>query len=659
MSTPRLLSNRYELGDTLGYGGMSEVHHGHDVRLGREVAIKVLRADLARDPQFQERFRREAQNAAALNHPAIVAVYDTGETNTDVGPLPYIVMEYVEGRTLRDIVKTEGPLSQKRAMEVMADVCAALDFSHRHGIVHRDVKPANVMITKNGAVKVMDFGIARAMHDGQSAMTQTAAVIGTAQYLSPEQARGESVDARSDVYAAGCVLYELITGEPPFTGDSPVAVAYQHVREDPKPPSSVNPAVSAELDAVVLKALAKGPANRYQSAAEMRSDLVRTLSGQRPSAPMVMSEDERTQVMNADRRQPQRYEEYPEDPEEDPRAKRRRRIIFGVIAALLVAGVVLLIMWLLGSFRDTNKQAQIPAVVGSPVAVAKDTLQAAGFSSFAPNQPIVCGAPAEQNPGGLTCTEDQIGKVVAINPAAGQTVSTSTTITLSVGNSPAKATVPDLKGKSQDEAKQALDAVKLKLGTVTTQPVDNQADVGKVVSQSQTANSTISEGSTVDVVIGGSLSQKEVPNVVGQDYTSAKQKVESAGFVVKRKDQSSDQPKNQVIDQQPNGGNLPPGSTVTLTVSSGPAQIQMPDLTGMTEEQALQTLQGQGWSGTVQTTTTNNGNGKPGTVVKQNPTAGTTISTTQAITLTMMADNGSGGSPTSSSNGGIFPPGRP
>jgi len=229
MSTPRLPSNRYELGETLGYGGMSEVHHGHDVRLGREVAIKILRADLARDPQFQERFRREAQNAAALNHPAIVAVYDTGEANTEFGPLPYIVMEYVEGRTLRDIVKTEGPMSQKRAMEVMADVCAALDFSHRHGIVHRDVKPANVMITKNGAVKVMDFGIARAMHDGQSSMTQTAAVIGTAQYLSPEQARGESVDARSDVYAAG----SLPAGHPARRGSRPLAEALARTTHRP------------------------------------------------------------------------------------------------------------------------------------------------------------------------------------------------------------------------------------------------------------------------------------------------------------------------------------------------------------------------------------------------------------------------------------------
>ncbi|WP_409184017.1 Stk1 family PASTA domain-containing Ser/Thr kinase [Amycolatopsis sp. VS8301801F10] len=656
MTTPRLLSNRYELGDTLGYGGMSEVHHGHDVRLGREVAIKVLRADLARDPQFQERFRREAQNAAALNHPAIVAVYDTGEANTDVGPLPYIVMEYVEGRTLRDIVKTEGPLSQKRAMEVMADVCAALDFSHRHGIVHRDVKPANVMITKNGAVKVMDFGIARAMHDGQSAMTQTAAVIGTAQYLSPEQARGESVDARSDVYAAGCVLYELITGEPPFTGDSPVAVAYQHVREDPNPPSSVNPAVSPELDAVVLKALAKGPANRYQSAAEMRSDLVRTLSGQRPSAPMVMSDDERTQVMNADRRQPQAYDDYADEPEEDPRAKRRRRIIFGVIAALLVAGVVLLIFWLSGSFRDKNETAQIPPVVNQQVVQAKAALQQAGFSSFAPNKNVVCGTEAS-NPGGLTCSEDQIGKVIAIDPQVGATVSTTSTITLTVGVQPGNTTVPDLRGKSAEEAKSALEQAKLKLGNTTSQPVDNPSDVGKVVSQNPTANSSSPEGTPVDIVVGSGVNQKEVPNTVGKDYATAKQILENAGFQVKRTDQASDQPKDQVINQQPNGGNLPPNSTVRLTVSSGPQQIQMPDLTGMTEDQATQKLQSMGWSGSIQTQTTHSGSGQPNTVVKQNPQAGSQISPTQSITLTIKQDDGSGGSPTSSSGGGIFPPG--
>ncbi|MEV4595799.1 Stk1 family PASTA domain-containing Ser/Thr kinase [Amycolatopsis sp. NPDC049253] len=657
MSTPRLLSNRYELGETLGYGGMSEVHHGHDVRLGREVAIKVLRADLARDPQFQERFRREAQNAAALNHPAIVAVYDTGEANTDFGNLPYIVMEYVEGRTLRDIVKTEGPMSQKRAMEVMADVCAALDFSHRHGIVHRDVKPANVMITKNGAVKVMDFGIARAMHDGQSAMTQTAAVIGTAQYLSPEQARGEAVDARSDVYAAGCVLYELITGEPPFTGDSPVAVAYQHVREDPNPPSSVNPAVTPELDAVVLKALAKGPANRYQSAAEMRSDLVRTLSGQRPSAPMVMSEDERTQVMNQDRRQPQRYEEYAEEPDEDPRVKRRNRTILAIVAVLLVAGVVLLIFWLSGAFRAQTTTATIPNVVGHPTITAKSELQAAGFSSFGANVPVVCGAAdPSTNPNGQTCGDDQIDKVLAINPSAGQNVATSTQIVLTVGVRPGQGTVPDLTGKTQDQASQALQDAKMQLGNVTSKPVDSQDDVGKVISQDPTPNQTAPEGTKVNITIGGDLQLKQVPDTTGKTFADAKKQLTALGFTVNRTDVDSNEPKDTVVNQQPNGGSVAPGSAITLSVSKGPQSFSMPDLTGQTEDQATQSLQKLGWSGNITVQSVHFGAGQPGTVIRTNPDAGQTISPTQNVTLTILEQD-DGGTPTSSGSPGL--PGIP
>src|ERR1700722_8935269 len=254
MTTPQHLSDRYELGEILGFGGMSEVHLARDVRLHRDVAVKVLRADLARDPSFYLRFRREAQNAAALSHPSIVTVYDTGEAETPTGPLPYIIMEYVEGVTLRDIVHTDGPMTPRRAIEVIADACRALGFSHQAGIIHRDVKPANIMISNTNAVKVMDFGIARAIADSSS-VTQTAAVIGTAQYLSPEQARGEPVDPRSDVYSLGCVLYEILTGEPPFTGDTPVSVAYQHVREDPIPPSERHEGISPELDAVVLKAL--------------------------------------------------------------------------------------------------------------------------------------------------------------------------------------------------------------------------------------------------------------------------------------------------------------------------------------------------------------------------------------------------------------------
>ena len=283
MNPPRLISDRYELSDLLGLGGMSEVHLARDVRLRRDVAIKLLRVDVARDPSLTERFQREAQHAAALNHPAIAAVYDTGEVPTPNGPLPYIVMEYVDGQTLRDVVGTDGPMPQRRALDVIAEVCQALTFSHQRGIIHRDVKPANIMIGTAGAVKVVDFGIAKALADTGHGVTQTGAVLGTAHYLSPEQARGDRVDARTDVYSLGCVLYELTTGETPFDGDSAVAVAYQHVRRQPVAPSTRNGELSSELDAIVAKAMAKNPDNRYQTAAEMHTELVR-LSGEMGSS---------------------------------------------------------------------------------------------------------------------------------------------------------------------------------------------------------------------------------------------------------------------------------------------------------------------------------------------------------------------------------------
>src|ERR1700712_3949936 len=298
MTLPRLVGSRYEVGELIGYGGMAEVHRGRDVRLGRDIAIKILRSDLARDPSFLNRFRREAQAAAGLNYPAIGAFYDTGE---DPGPdgtaIPFIVMEFVEGRTLRDIVKSEGRLPPRRVLEIISEVCGALDFSHRNGIIHRDIKPANVMITRAGAVKVMDFGIARALADNGATVTSTAAVIGTAQYLSPEQARGESVDARSDVYSTGCLMYELLTGQPPFRGDSPVAVAYQHVRESAPPPSAIVPELPRALDSIVMKALAKNPMNRYQSSAAMRSDLQLALADRPVQAEAVLTDAEKTQYI--------------------------------------------------------------------------------------------------------------------------------------------------------------------------------------------------------------------------------------------------------------------------------------------------------------------------------------------------------------------------
>src|SRR3954464_7491500 len=292
---PHRVGGRYELGELLGRGGMAEVRKGTDVRLGRTVAVKRLRTDLASDATFQARFRREAQSAASLNHPAIVSVYDTGEEMSSDGTnvaQPYIVMEYVAGRTLRDIIREGRKILPERALEITSGVLAALDYSHRAGIIHRDIKPGNVMLTPAGDVKVMDFGIARAVSDASSTMTQTAAVVGTAQYLSPEQARGENVDSRSDVYSTGCLLYELLTGRPPFVGDSPVSVAYQHVREQAPPPSSLDEDLAPEIDAIVMKALTKDVEDRYQSAAAMRADIERFLAGKPVEAPVVPPPDD-------------------------------------------------------------------------------------------------------------------------------------------------------------------------------------------------------------------------------------------------------------------------------------------------------------------------------------------------------------------------------
>ena len=346
-ATGYLVGSRYEVDSLAERGSISEVHRGRDLRLGRDVAIKVLRADLARDPSFQARFRREAQNAASLNHPAIVAVYDTGETEgeSDTVPavvIPFVVMEYVDGDTLREVLKKEGPLPPRRAMEIVADICAALDFSHRHGIFHGDIKPAKVMLNRAGAVKVMDFGIAR----------------------------GEAVDARSDVYATGCVLYELLCGAPPFAGDSPVAVAYQHVREAPRPPSDTKPGLPQEIDAIVGKALNKNPLNRYQTAAEMRSDLVRALSGEGVQAAALLAPPSRSmpdldwEPDQPDRRSPPRTWGF---------------VGIGVLCVALLAGAIWLTLRVLSAPPPTALVA-VPDLSGMTLEQATKTLQDKGLT---------------------------------------------------------------------------------------------------------------------------------------------------------------------------------------------------------------------------------------------------------------------------------------
>jgi serine/threonine-protein kinase len=654
MTTPRLLSDRYELGDTLGYGGMSEVHRGLDKRLGRDVAVKVLRADLARDPQFQLRFRREAQNAAALNHPAIVAVYDTGEVQSDFGPLPYIVMEYVDGQTLREIVKTQGPMSQQRVIEVMADVCAALDFSHKHAIIHRDVKPANIMINRAGAVKVMDFGIARALGEGQN-VTQTAAVIGTAQYLSPEQARGEAVDARSDVYAAGCVLFELLTGEPPFTGDTPVAVAYQHVREDPRSPSELNPQVTPQLDAIVLKALSKNPANRYQSSAEMRADLVRVRSGQQPLAPVVMSEDERTAMLNPrttgqTRRingggatryappppPPAHYDNYG-DYDDDPDRRRGRRIAIGIAAAVVV-GLVALAGYLIFGNSGTPQQVAVPSLVGQQVEVARSQLQA---QNLRPDiQQVVSSV-------------EQRGQVMETDPPSGTNVPVNSVVVLKVGNGPDQAAVPALVGKTVAEAGPLLTERGLTLGAQTEQAVSDASQVGKIVSSTPASGENVAAGTAVAVVVGKQQTTVAVPDVVGRSADDAKEELEDAGFRVTVVDvPGADE--GRVAGTDPAAGTQAPAkSTVTMRVFSGDSNsVDMPDVEGQTLAQAQAILSAAGFSDiAVQREATDNAN-EVGRVLDQSPSPGRSTSADEQVRLLVGQQSGSGSTETSGNGGG-------
>jgi serine/threonine-protein kinase len=656
MTTPRLLSDRYELGDTLGYGGMSEVHRGLDKRLGRDVAVKVLRADLARDPQFQLRFRREAQNAAALNHPAIVAVYDTGEVQSEFGPLPYIVMEYVDGHTLREIVKTQGPMSQQRVIEVMADVCAALDFSHKHNIIHRDVKPANIMINRAGAVKVMDFGIARALGEGQN-VTQTAAVIGTAQYLSPEQARGEAVDARSDVYAAGCVLFELLTGEPPFTGDSPVAVAYQHVREDPRSPSEVNSAVTPALDAIVLKALSKNPANRYQSAAEMRADLVRVRSGQQPLAPMVMSEDERTALLNNPRATGQtrringaggntRYAPAPPPPssydgyggyDDEPDRRRGRRIAIGIAAAVVV-GLLALTGYLIFGGSRGPQQVAVPSLVGQQQEVARSQLQAANLRPDI--QPIAS-------------TVDQKGQVLETDPPGGTEVAVNSVVTLKIGNGPDQAAVPPLTGKTVAEAGPLLTERGLLLGAQTEQNTSDATQVGKILSSTPAAGENVAAGTSVAVVIGKQVATVAVPNVVGQDADDAAKELQDAGFTVRSTSVDGGNSGEVASTDPPGGTQAPAKSTVTIRVSTGDGgSTDMPDVRGRRIDQAQATLAGLGFSNIqVQLESTDRAS-ENGRVLDQSPSAGKSTSPDDQITLVVGQFSGGSSTATDGNDGG-------
>ena len=624
MTTPQHLSDRYELGDILGFGGMSEVHLARDVRLHRDVAVKVLRADLARDPSFYLRFRREAQNAAALNHPAIVAVYDTGEAETPNGPLPYIVMEYVDGVTLRDIVHSEGPMESQQAIEVIADACQALNFSHQHGIIHRDVKPANIMISKTGAVKVMDFGIARALADASS-VTQTAAVIGTAQYLSPEQARGEKVDARSDVYSLGCVLYEILTGEPPFIGDSPVAVAYQHVREDPIPPSERHPGISPELDAVVLKSLAKNPDNRYQTAAEMRADLIRVHSGETPDAPKVLTDAERTSLLASTgpmyqtpvtEQLPTRRRGYGD---RDRGQSVGRWLIAVAALAVLTVVVTIAINMIGGNTRDV----QVPDVSGQASADAVVALQNAGFKTRTQQKPDSKVPPDH---------------VINTEPNADTAVGAGDEITINVSTGPEQREIPDVSSLSYaDAVKKLSDAG---FGRFKQSPSASTPELkDRVVGTLPPANQTSAITNEITIVVGSGPESRPVPDVKAQSVESAQQVLNASGFAKSVPVQvDSAEPAGQVIGTNPQAGQTAALDTVVQIQVSKGNQFTMPDLRGQFWADAEPRLRALGWTGFLDKGADARDSGqRTNAVVTQSPSPGSTVNFNATITLSFAA----------------------
>jgi serine/threonine-protein kinase len=459
-----LLADRYQVEDVVGRGAMSEVHRGRDRRLSRPVAVKVLRKDRARNPAMQERFRLEAQNAADLNHPNIVAVYDTGDQVEGELTIPYIVMEFVDGDVLRDMLSRDGPPPPRRALEIVADICVALDFSHRHGVVHRDIRPGNVMLNRAGVVKVMDFGTARVGTAGQAVTTATA-IIGTAHYLAPEQIDGGRVDARSDIYAAGCVLYELLTGTPPFTAPSPVAVAYQHVREVARPPSEVTAGLPRQLDAIVLKALSKNPLNRYQNATEMRTDLLRALSGQVVSATPVMTEQQRSDLIGA--------------------------------RALVSTGA--------GPRGGTPTAGPaISSGVGPPVGPAPAPV-AKGPALLAPVQPAArVDQPEIDDHDGNAATRRRLRMAGLV--AVGAAVVVALWLTLMVvlaPPAPAKVSVPDVTGMTLEQARATLRDKQLVLGTV--EQVDSpKAAAGRVVNQRPSELTEVDENTPVNIEIDSS-----------------------------------------------------------------------------------------------------------------------------------------------------------
>ena len=567
LTPPRILGGRYEVGKLIGRGGMADVHLGHDNRLGRQVAIKILRPDLARDENFLKRFRREAQSSAGLNHPSIVAIFDSGEDETTVeGPggttttLPYMVMEYVDGVTLRQQLSKRQQFEPGDAILATESILDALAYSHRMGIVHRDIKPANVMVTSTGAIKVMDFGIARAIADAAATMTQTQSVVGTAQYLSPEQAQGQTVDARSDLYSTGCLLFELLSGRPPFVGDSAVAIAYQHVGELPQPPSVWNDAVGGDLDAVTLHALEKDREVRYQDASAFRVDLENVRLGRPISAGALATGAAigaaATQTLPGSYAvagtptavQPALM---PDGRDEDEQRGSGKRTALIALLALLVLG---LIGW--GAATWFGNQAtevvnvSVPRITGMDEETALSTLRTANLQG--------------QRSSAASTTVPE-GDVISQDPAAGEQVPESSTIRYVVSRGPDNGAVPDVTGFDKNDAQKALEDAGFTVSDFVEENSPDQAK-DKVTKTDPPGNSQLAQGSSIKVFYA--TGNVQVPEgLVGRDWAIAASTLNDAGVNPVREDVESDKTPGTVLEVAREGAVVKAGTDIAVKVA--------------------------------------------------------------------------------------------
>ena len=613
------LAGRYEVRSLIGRGGMAEVHLGFDTRLSRVVAIKMLRRDLALDSIFQARFRREAQSAASLNHPNIVAVYDTGEeivsdaTNRSLA-IPYIVMEYVEGHTVKELISDGTAVPINEAIEIVSGVLSALQYSHANHLVHRDIKPGNIMLTPEGKVKVMDFGIARALTDSQATMTQTNAVVGTAQYLSPEQARGETVDERSDLYSTGVVLFELLTGRPPFKGDSAVAVAYQHVEQIPPTPSSILSDIPDSLDRVVLKALAKNRDDRYRSAAEMLSDLQRVargmdvgappadswatevlpsagLVGARAAVPAATStvSAPAARVSSTSTSLPAVSSDGDAASKAAAARKRRTAIIMTlvVIALLLIGGSV----WALSRSAATPEAVSVPNVVGLSQADAKSQIEAAGLEW-------------ELNPEKVASDTVDKDAVASTDPAGGAQAEKGSTVRVTISSGPDSVTLPDnLVGMSPDDARQAVEALGLKWEVNSSKVASDTVAEGKVAQTNPSPGSKVKAGQTITAYLSSGSDQVEVPDLVGMSQDQARSALKAVGLELGNVTTvDSDKDKDRIVSQDPEtGSKVKKGTTIAVSISTGKAaQVEIPTVVGISREDAEAQLKALGLTVTVE-----------------------------------------------------------